>query len=755
MSSRNHRDENDDDSPQRKRRRIMDDHDDDDENNADDASVEGSTGSIVEGSGDLVDSPPRISSQQRQRRQQRQELLARQSAERRRRRRQAELRAEVAELQAETFTAVGDDDNDDNHRGGGPSDIDDDLDQDHDIEDGAAAAAAAALLEEEEDGEDLVENAERDYQPIAALDHYGREGIDDRDYELMDADQRQAAEAELAVRDRQLGRTSGRSAGLYDRALDDLATEEDEEARRARRGIFRVDDDDDADEGGEGPGRDDEETDEEDLDGEDPINMEAFDVPLREWIAQDRTRREIRRKFRAFIRHFTEESMGEDHTERRRRGNGMYEQKIRTMCASNLSTLQVSYSHLMEAEPVLAFWLVDAPKDMFDVLNEAATRHTLMLFPSYNTIRPEIHVRISNYPIMDSLRDLRRSHLDCLVKVHGVITRRGAVSPQLQMAYYRCLSCRTAQGPFRVEGTSQNAADAYIPEECPNCDSASRFKLDSGMSTYRNFQRVNLQETPGSVPPGRVPRTKEVLLVNDLIDIARPGEEIEVTGIYEHSYDAGMTLKSGFPVFSTFLVANHVRKREDASSASNLSEADIRQILALSKDPRIGDRIVQSIAPSIFGHETCKMALAMSLFGGVPKDINDKHRIRGDVNVLLLGDPGTAKSQLLKYAENTAPRAVYSTGKGASAVGLTASVHKDPITKEWTLEGGALVLADKGVALIDEFDKSKHFFPFLFLVVCMERNSLWLVLARFFSQVKLCAYFDYMKLSFCNVCYYL
>ena len=97
----------------------------------------------------------------------------------------------------------------------------------------------------------------------------------------------------------------------------------------------------------------------------------------------------------------------------------------------------------------------------------------------------------------------------------------------------------------------------------------------------------------------------------------------------------------------------------------------------------------------------------MSLFGGNPKNISDKHRIRGDINVLLLGDPGTAKSQLLKYAENTAPRAVYSTGKGASAVGLTAGVHKDPITKEWTLEGGALVLADKGVALIDEFDKSK------------------------------------------------
>jgi DNA replication licensing factor MCM2 len=225
------------------------------------------------------------------------------------------------------------------------------------------------------------------------------------------------------------------------------------------------------------------------------------------------------------------------------------------------------------------------------------------------------------------------------------------------------------------------------------------------MSVYRNVQRVNLQETPGSVPPGRVPRTKEVLLTDDLIDIARPGEEVEVTGVFEHTFDSSLTIKSGFPVFGTFIYANHIRKREDDSSAANLSESDIRKILELARDPKIGERIVQSIAPSIFGHDFCKMALAMSLFGAVPKNVDDKHRIRGDVNVLLLGDPGTAKSQLLKYAEHTAPRAVYSTGKGASAVGLTASVHKDPITREWTLEGGALVLADKGVCLIDEFDK--------------------------------------------------
>jgi len=249
-------------------------------------------------------------------------------------------------------------------------------------------------------------------------------------------------------------------------------------------------------------------------------------------------------------------------------------------------------------------------------------------------------------PILDSLRDLRRSHLDCFVKVHGVVTRRSAVYPQLQLAYYTCIACNRTQGPFRVEGVDSvgggnNLAAAHMPEMCPNerCEQ-SHFKLHPTLSQYRNVQRVNLQETPGSVPPGRVPRTKEVLLAGDLIDIARPGEEVEVAGVYEHTFDSSLTLKSGFPVFSTFISANHITKREDASSASNLSESDVRKILELSRDPKIGERIANSIAPSIYGNNFSKMALAMSLFGGVPKNVNDKHRVRGDVNVLLLGDPG-------------------------------------------------------------------------------------------------------------------
>ena len=241
-------------------------------------------------------------------------------------------------------------------------------------------------------------------------------------------------------------------------------------------------------------------------------------------------------------------------------------------------------------------------------------------------------------------------------------------------------------------------------------------------TVYRNYQKMTLQESPGSVPPGRLPRHREVILLWDLIDSAKPGEEIvskvdistphatltsdqEVIGIYRNNFDASLNSKNGFPVFSTIIEANHINKKEDLFAAFRLTEEDERQIHALSRDERIRKRIIKSIAPSIYGHEDIKTAIALSLFGGVSKDINRKHRIRGDINVLLLGDPGTAKSQFLKYVEKTAHRAVFTTGQGASAVGLTASVRKDPVTREWTLEGGALVLADKGTCMIDEFDK--------------------------------------------------
>jgi len=604
--------------------------------------------------------------------------------------------------------------------------------------------------EEEGQGEDLLENAFRDYQRIEALDVYGTEGIDDKDYGDMNVDERRAAEEELQKReDAKTG--DGRSSRFYDGLHEDGG--EDDLERRERRDKFRStrrrkgrrDGDDGGDDGYDSnmdvDGDDEDDEDDDDLlEADDTINLEAFDVPLKEWISQDRTRREVQRKFRKFLKTFREaDEDDEDDVEgkkdinddeasnsiikakkkkkkKRQQSPLIYEDKIKSMCASNLATLEISYLHLMQNEPILAIWIADAPRDMLDVLDEAATKHVFYLFPSYGAIKEHVRVRVSDMPILDSIRSLRRVHLDKFVRITGVITRRTTVLPKVWLAYYACVKCKSVAGPFKLDdavghggggggGDSDSPAAMHVPSFCPSCDSAGPFRLDTNQTRYRNHQRVHLQETPGSVPPGRAPRTKEIVLADDLVDMGRPGEEVEITGIYRHAHDYGMALRSGFPVFSTYVEANHVRRKEDGADIHHLSEMDRIHILELSRDPNIGERIIRSIAPSIHGQTHAKTAIAVSLFGGVPKDVEGRHSIRGDINVLLLGDPGTAKSQLLKYAEATAPRAVYATGRGASAVGLTASVRKDPTTREWTLEGGALVLADRGVCLIDEFDK--------------------------------------------------
>lgn len=420
------------------------------------------------------------------------------------------------------------------------------------------------------------------------------------------------------------------------------------------------------------------------------VALEAFDVPLREWIQQDPTRREIKRRFRQFLRTFVVEGSGQC----------VYEQKIDRMAEENRQSLEVSYLHLSRAVPTLAMWVADAPHEILMHFNEVAKEVVYSKYPNYTSIAEDIFVRITDLPVSDSIRDIRQVHLGTLIKISGVVTRRTNVFPHLQTVYFDCSKCNFTMGPY-------GSAPSGLPSlsSCVNCGAKGPFPVNAGYTVYSNYQKIILQETPGTVPPGRLPRSKEVILQNDLIDCVRPGEEVEVTGIYANNFEWGLNLKNGFPVFSTKVEANYIGKREDLFSAYKLTEEDVMTIRKLGQDPRIQQRIFKSVAPSIYGHEHIKAAVSMALFGGQEKIVQGKSRIRGDINVLLLGDPGVAKSQFLKYAEKTAQRAVFTTGKGASAVGLTANVHKDPITREWTLEGGALVLGDRGVCLIDEFDK--------------------------------------------------
>lgn len=553
---------------------------------------------------------------------------------------------------------------------------------DSDEEDGLAPG----LEEEDDEGENLEDTEEKDYRAIAELDRYDTTLLDENDYGRMSFAARQRAEAELAERDRE---EEGRQVRLPGMLQDDSDSEEDEDdvARRrarARREAYEYA----AADGETGPG----DSQEEEVDTA-PVDLQNFLVPLTEFVENEAVQNEVKRRFEDFLRNFSET---ED-------GKPVYEERISDMCMRNTQSLLVSYMHLSKSKPTLAIWLADHPAGVLPLLNAVANKVVYEQFSNYGEIHDEVYVRIVDLPLADALRDLRTIHLNALVRVSGIVTRRSQVKPMLSKVFYHCPTCNASVGPVHLE-----PGDKPPQMTCADCDGEQpqRLELDEEASIYQNYQHILLQESPGTVPPGRVPRYKTVNLYADLVDSARPGEEIEVTGIYKHEVsNKYLNAQQGFPVFATVLEANHIRKTEDLASSVLITDEDRARFHRISKDPQVVERIIQSIAPSIYGHKEVKTALALAMFGGRELNVKNKHRIRGDINVLLMGDPGTAKSQCLKYVEKTAPRAVYTTGKGASAVGLTAAVQKDPISKEWVLEGGALVLADRGVCLIDEFDK--------------------------------------------------
>lgn len=552
---------------------------------------------------------------------------------------------------------------------------DDDLDPDNEL---TGDIDDIDEMAEDEDGIDLfADNFERDYRSRED-DTYGGADIDDEgDYDELDVAARRQLEARLNKRDRELARRRRMPAAFLQDEEEEGELDLTRQPRRRRHHY-------------------DEEQEDEDMQDdimEEELSLETLqDVKassLTDWVALPAVHRTISREFKSFLTEYTDEH-----------GTSVYGTRVRTLGEVNAESLEVSYDHLSASKAILAYFLANAPAEVLTIFDQVAMEVTLLHYPDYERIHSEIHVRISDLPVHYTLRQLRQTHLNCLVRVTGVVTRRTGVFPQLKYVRFNCTKCGIVLGPFQQESNVE-VRISY----CHNCQSKGPFTLNSEKTVYRNYQKMTLQESPGTVPAGRLPRHREVILLWDLIDSAKPGEEIEVTGIYRNNYDAQLNNRNGFPVFATILEANHVVKSHDQLAGFRLTEEDEREIRQLSRDPQIVDKIIASIAPSIYGHTDIKTAVALSLFGGVSKVAQGRLNIRGDINILLLGDPGTAKSQILKYVEKTAHRAVFATGQGASAVGLTASVRKDPLTAEWTLEGGALVLADRGTCLIDEFDK--------------------------------------------------
>lgn len=323
-----------------------------------------------------------------------------------------------------------------------------------------------------------------------------------------------------------------------------------------------------------------------------------------------------------------------------------------------------------------------------------------------------------------SMRSVRSRSMGRLVTIRGMIVRSSDVKPFCVVATYSCDACGV-----ELYQVVQNKREFMPCRVCPSqaCQSSGAggrgggagggvdtLHLQTRGSKFVKFQELKLQELPSQVPMGHVPRSMSVYCRGELTRLASPGDVVTIDGVFlpqrlaESGYRA---MKAGL-ISTTYLEAMHMivhKKSYDESLVDSMSEEESAKLdseimdVATGEDP-IG-RLSSSLAPEIFGHEDIKRSLLLQLVGGCTRSLPDGMRIRGDINICLMGDPGVAKSQLLKHVASIAPRGVYTTGKGSSGVGLTAAVTKDLATGEMSLEGGALVLADRGICAIDEFDK--------------------------------------------------
>ncbi|MCL1810768.1 MAG: minichromosome maintenance protein MCM [Methanomassiliicoccaceae archaeon] len=315
-----------------------------------------------------------------------------------------------------------------------------------------------------------------------------------------------------------------------------------------------------------------------------------------------------------------------------------------------------------------------------------------------------VNLRITNLPrdAKVEVRQLRAKHLGKLVAVEGLARKATTVRPRMTRALFRCSRC----GAEMWE--NQRGVVMREPQMCSNPDGscnkqATRFDLDAKASVFVDTQKIEIQESPEGLRGGAQPERITGFVEDDIAGIITAGNRITINGIIRSSEKQERDKTTVFEIFMDVL---SVEFEEHEYDEIQITEEDEFRILEMAKDPKLYDNISASISPTIHGMAEVKSAIALQLFGGCNKEMDDGTVIRGDMHVLLVGDPGVAKSQILRYMSALAPRGIYASGKSASAAGLTAAAVKDEFGDgRWTLEAGALVLADKGLACIDELDK--------------------------------------------------
>jgi replicative DNA helicase Mcm len=309
-----------------------------------------------------------------------------------------------------------------------------------------------------------------------------------------------------------------------------------------------------------------------------------------------------------------------------------------------------------------------------------------------------INIRFTNLPKKTGIRNIRSDDINTFVSVEGILRKTTEVRPRIVEAAFRCPA-----GHFTIK--KQKYGKFIEPEGCAT-DGCTFKKLElmPKRSKFVDSQKLRIQESPEGLRGGEQPQTLDVDVTDDLSGKVSPGDRIIINGILRSMQRIVKGEKS--TVFDIFLECNSIEIAEKEFEEVEIDEKSETEILTLSKDPMIYRMITHSIAPTIYGSEDVKQAIALQLFGGIAKEMPDGTHLRGDIHVLLIGDPGIAKSQLLRYVVKLSPRAIYTSGQSSTAAGLTATAVKDEFGEgRWTLEAGALVLADMGVAAVDEMDK--------------------------------------------------
>jgi len=327
-------------------------------------------------------------------------------------------------------------------------------------------------------------------------------------------------------------------------------------------------------------------------------------------------------------------------------------------------------------------------------------------YPSALMRRYQIVFQLPSQNKVQSIRQIDASHIGKLVQIEGIVIRATPVKPQITVATYACDQCGSDNFQ-EISGPQFMPKMTCDSEECTVNQRKGRLHMQTRGSKFEKFQELKIQELAKSVPTGSIPRSMTIYAKGEVTRIATPGDQVTVTGVFLPIVKTGFAaLRGGGMLISdTFLEAQVIDKQKKTYVEQVISDEVREELEEFSRDPEVYDKLSMSISPAIFGHEDVKKALLLLLVGGVDRKLKDGMAIRGCINVCLMGDPGVAKSQMLKAVSELAPRGIYTTGRGSSGVGLTAAVSKDKFTGELILEGGALVLADMGVCCIDEFDK--------------------------------------------------